>query len=239
MIIYPAMDLMGGRCVRLAQGRFDEATTYAADPGQALAGFAAAGAQWAHVVDLDGARAGAPVQHELIAALARSAPVKLQVAGGFRTRDQIARMFEAGVARVVIGSLAVKAPETVRGFLDDFGGDRLTLALDARIVDGAPIVATAGWTETSAQSLWDVAALYPEARHLLVTDISRDGMLSGANLPLLREAVERLPHLAVQASGGVASLEDLRQLPTAGAIVGKALWEGRIDLREAVRLARA
>jgi len=237
MILYPAMDLMDGRCVRLAQGRFDDATVYSADPAEALARFAAAGAQWAHVVDLDGARAGAPRQHDLIAGLAGSAALELQVAGGFREADQIARMIDAGVGRVVIGSLAVKDPERVNGFLDRFGGDRITLALDVNIVDGTPMVATAGWTETSQQSLWDIAALYPGARHLLVTDISRDGMMTGPNVPLLRDCVERLPHLAVQASGGIASIDDLRGLPTAGAIVGKALWEGKIDLGEALACA--
>ena len=238
MIVYPAMDLMGGRVVRLAQGRFDDATTYAAEPAEALAQFAAAGAEWAHVVDLDGARAGAPVQHNLIAGLAAAAPLQLQVAGGFRSRDQIARMFDAGVGRVVIGSLAVREPERVRGFFAEFG-DRITLSLDVRLVDGVPLVATAGWTEDSGQSLWDVAALYPEARHLLLTDIGRDGMLAGPNFALLEEAGARLPHLAIQASGGVSSLDDLARLTTAGAIVGKALWEGRIDLTEAVTLARA
>jgi phosphoribosylformimino-5-aminoimidazole carboxamide ribotide isomerase len=239
MILYPAMDLMGGRVVRLAQGRFDDATTYAADPAEALAQFAAAGATWAHVVDLDGARAGAPIQHDLIAALASSAPLKLQVAGGFRTRDQIARMFDAGVGRVVIGSLAVKQPELVQAFLAEFGGDRITLSLDVRVVDGTPLVATLGWTEDSGRSLWDIAALYPDARHLLLTDIGRDGMLAGPNFDLLEEAGARLPHLAIQASGGVSSLADLERLTTDGAIVGKALWEGRIALEEAVRLARA
>jgi phosphoribosylformimino-5-aminoimidazole carboxamide ribotide isomerase len=239
MILYPAMDLMDGRCVRLAQGRFDDATVYSSDPAEALAGFAAAGAEWTHVVDLDGARAGAPRQHELIAGLAASAPLKLQVAGGFRDADQIARMLDAGVGRVVIGSLAVKDPARVNQFIDRFGGDSITLALDINIVDGTPMVATAGWTETSRQSLWDVASLYPAARHLLVTDISRDGMMSGPNVELLREAVERLPNLAVQASGGISSLDDLRALPTAGAIIGKALWEGRIDLEEALNLAGA
>lgn len=239
MILYPAMDLMGGRCVRLAQGRFDDATIYSADPAEALAGFAAAGASWAHVVDLDGARAGAPRQHDLIASLAATAPLKLQVAGGFREGDQIERMIDAGVGRVVIGSLAVKDPERVNGFLARFGGDRITLALDVNIIDGTPMVATAGWTESSVLSLWDVAARYPEARHLLVTDISRDGMLSGPNVELLTEAVERLPGLQVQASGGVATIDDLRGLPTAGAIVGKALWEGRIDLKKAIEVAGA
>ena len=234
MIIYPAMDLMGGRVVRLAQGRFEEATTYSADPAEALAGFAEVGAEWAHVVDLDGARAGAPMQHDLIEALARHAPLSLQVAGGFRTREQIGRMFDAGVGRVVIGSLAVKQPELVRGFLEAFGGERITLSLDVRLKEETPYVATAGWTEDSGMSLWDVAELYPEARHLLLTDIGRDGMLAGPIFELLEEAARRLPHLAIQASGGVSSLDDLRRLRTAGAIVGKALWEGRIDLAEAI-----
>lgn len=239
MIVYPAMDLMDGKVVRLAQGRFEDSVTYAADPAEALAQFAAAGAEWAHVVDLDGARAGAPVQHELIASLARHAPFKLQAAGGFRTEDQIWRMLEAGVSRVVVGSLAVNDPKQVSGFLKRFGADRITLSLDVRVTEGIPYVATAGWTENSGRSLWDVAALYPEARHLLLTDIGRDGMLAGPNFELLGEAGERLPNLAIQASGGVSSLDDLRKLATAGAIVGKALWEGRFELREAIRCARS
>jgi phosphoribosylformimino-5-aminoimidazole carboxamide ribotide isomerase len=234
MILYPAMDLMGGRVVRLAQGRFEEATTYNADPAEALARFAAAGAKWAHVVDLDGARAREPVQHALIASLARGSALSLQVAGGFRTRDQLEGMFDAGVSRIVIGSLAVDRPDLVRGFLREFGGERITLSLDVRLVDEVPVVATAGWTEDSGRSLWDVAAFYPEALHLLLTDIGRDGMLSGPNFELLEEAGRRLPHLAIQASGGVSSLDDLRRLRTAGAIVGKALWEGRIGLAEAL-----
>lgn len=239
MIIYPAMDLMGGRVVRLRQGRFDEATAYLEEPLTALNSFAEAGAEWAHVVDLDGARAGCPVQHELIGNLARMAPLKLQVAGGFRERNQLERMFDAGVARVVIGSLAVKRPEQVLAWLAEFGPERITLSLDVRVVDDTPQVAISGWTEDSGRTLWDVAALYPEARHLLLTDIGRDGMLQGPNFALYEEAARRLPQLKIQASGGVSSLGDLERLTTDGAIVGKALWEGRIDLQEALGLARA
>ena len=237
MIVYPAMDLLGGRCVRLAQGRFEAVTRYLTDPADALAGFAASGATWAHVVDLDGARDRSPRQHELIAQIARSAALQLQVAGGFREREHLEMMFEAGVGRVVIGSLAVQQPPAVQGFIADYGGERITLALDVNMVDGVPMVATAGWAETSGLSLWQVADLYPDARHLLITDIGRDGMLSGPNLTLLTEAVERLPHLAIQASGGVASLDDLPTLPTAGVIIGKALWEQRFELAEAIDIA--
>lgn len=237
MILYPAMDLMGGRCVRLAQGRFDNATDYSGDPAAALRRFAEAGAEWAHVVDLDGARAGSPRQHDFIAGLAADAPLKLQVAGGFRTAEQIAFVLDAGVSRVAIGSLAVRDPATVAGFIARFGADRIVLALDVNLVDGVPMTATAGWTETSRRSLWDVAALYPAARHWLITDIARDGMMSGPNVPLVREAAARFPVLKLQASGGVASLADLTALAEAGAdgaIVGKALWEGRIELAEAL-----
>lgn len=233
MILYPAMDLMGGRVVRLRQGRFEDSTSYAADPANTLAEFAAAGAEWAHVVDLDGARIGEPVQHTLIAHLAGAAKLKLQVGGGFRTRDQVAHMLDAGVARVVIGSLAVKRPDIVRAFLAEFGGERITLSLDVRVEDGTPLVVASGWTEASTLSLWVAAALYPEARHILITDVGRDGMLAGPNFLLLEEAIERLPGVRIQASGGVASLDDLRRLRSSAAIVGKAIWEGRFTLAEA------
>ena len=233
MILYPAMDLMGGKVVRLRQGQFDEATSYSENPAQALQAFAEAGAEWAHVVDLDGARTGKPAQHELIADLANTVPLNLQVAGGFRERDQVARMFDAGVKRIVIGSLAVKQPKTVSGFIAEFGPERITLSLDVRISKAGPIVAVSGWAEDSGKSLWDIAALYPQAVHLLLTDIGRDGMLEGPNFALYDEAAQRLPQFCIQASGGVSALADLDRLTTDGVIIGKALWEGRISLEEA------
>lgn len=239
MIIYPAVDLMGGRVVRLRQGRFDDATTYAAEPREALATFAEAGAEWAHVVDLDGARAKAPVQHELIMSLARSSSLKLQVGGGFRTREQVARMLDGGVARVVVGSLAVSDPKRVAGWIDEFGPEHLTLSLDVQVADGVPMVAVSGWTEASGLDLWAVAGLFPAARHLLLTDIARDGMLNGPNLDLLEEAGKRLPNLRIQASGGITSISDLARLRTDGAIIGKAMWDGLIPLQEALFFARA
>jgi len=241
MIVYPAMDLMGGRCVRLAQGNFDQATHYASDPAEALAAFAAEGAEWAHVVDLDGARAGAPRQHDLIAELASNAPLKIQAAGGVRSADHVARLLHAGAARVVIGSLAVQQPETVRDLSAKFGRYRITIALDVRVAGGTPLVATHGWAEESRLSLYDVASMF-DGGHMLVTDISRDGMLSGPNLDLIREAASRLTSWEVQASGGVSDAPQLRELweaGAAGAIVGKALWEGRFSIEEALAYAGA
>jgi phosphoribosylformimino-5-aminoimidazole carboxamide ribotide isomerase len=239
MIVYPAMDLMGGKPVRLRQGKFDDPTIYSSDRHAALKSFADAGAVWAHVVDLDGARARQPRQHDFIAALARSTGLKLQVGGGFRTRDHIARALDWGIARVVVGSLAATDPSQVNEWIDEFGPERICLSLDVRLENGTPMVATGGWQEASGATLWDVAGCFPNARHMLITDIGCDGMLEGPNFALYDEATERLGHLAIQASGGIRSLDDLKRLNTAGAILGKALWEGRISLNQALSYAGA
>ena len=241
MIIYPAIDLLDGCCVRLTQGRFDEAVRYSAYPVEALRQFEAEGAEWAHIVDLDGAREGNPRQHEMIADFVDATELKLQVAGGIRDAGQIEFLLGEGVDRVVIGSLAVTAPDVVQGFFDRFGGDRITLALDVMLLEEVPMVATSGWTETSPHTLWDVARRFPDAHQLLVTDIGRDGMMGGPNLDLVRELAERLPGMSIQASGGVSSLADIAALTgagAAGAIVGKALWERKFGLGEAIALAR-
>lgn len=237
MIVYPAMDLIDGRCVRLRQGRFEDATVYAPSPAEAIEGFEAAGAQWVHVVDLDGARSGAAAQHELFGELASRSTLKLQVAGGIRSERDLERLFDAGISRAVIGSLAVTAPDMVCEFLARFGADRIVLALDIRFREGRPLVATSGWQQDSGASLWDIAGRYPGARHMLITDIGRDGMLRGPNVDLIAEAVERLPAMEIQASGGISSARDLGSLKrcgAAGAIVGKALWEGQLTLEEAL-----
>jgi phosphoribosylformimino-5-aminoimidazole carboxamide ribotide isomerase len=242
MIIYPAIDLIGGRCVRLRQGRFDEATFYSAHPFEALDRFEAAGAQWAHIVDLDGACAGSPQQHGVLRELARHSGLKLQVAGGIRSIGDLESLFDAGVSRAVIGSLAVEDPALSAMFLTSFGPERIALALDVRLENDQPYVTTSGWQQTSKSTLWEVSELYPNARHILITDIGRDGMMSGPNLDLITNAAQRLPNAQVLASGGVSSLEDLDALDragAAGAIIGKALWEGRIQLSEVIRHARA
>ena len=241
MKLIPAIDLIGGRCVRLAQGDFARETAYSNDPEAALSDFAAGGATLAHLVDLDGAQAGEPRQHGLFERLAASAPVALQVAGGFRTAEQVARVLDAGVRRVVIGSLALTDPTGFAAMLDCFGPDRLTLALDVRLEDGTATVATHGWSRGSANGLNEVLHRFPAVRHLLVTDIARDGMLGGPNVALTRAIVRDFPQVQLQASGGVAGLADLQALREAGAaaaIVGKAIWEGRFTVAEGVSHAR-
>ena len=241
MKLLPAIDLIGGRCVRLSQGDFSRETSYLDDPATALAGFLDGGATDAHLVDLDGARSGAPCQHDLFARLAASTPLQVQVAGGFRTADQVAAMLDAGVARVVIGSLALTDPAGFTAMLTRFGPDRLTLALDVRLDGDAAMVATHGWEVGSGRTLADVLGQFPAVRHLLVTDIARDGMLSGPNIALMRSILADFPNVELQASGGVATLADLDALRATGAasaIVGKAIWENKFTVAEGIAHAR-
>ena len=238
MIVYPAIDLMDGACVRLRQGRFNEASVYPEEPAEGARRFAAAGAAWIHVVDLDGARHGAPRQHDLFGGIAAAGEAKVQAAGGFADEDSVSAALEAGVARVVLGSLAVDQPKAAGALLARFGSERIALALDVRLDEaGQPILATRGWTTSAGASLWTVAERYPGLRHLLVTDIARDGVLAGPNLSLVAAIRRRLPNARLQASGGIASLADiaaLREAGAAGAIVGRAIWEGRMDAAAAI-----
>ena len=244
MIVYPAIDLRDGVCVRLMHGRFDAVTRYDDDPAARLAAFRAAGADWAHIVDLDGAEAGRAMQHALIGELAAAIDIRIQSGGGVRSADDIRRLLDAGVSRVVVGSLAVSDPEAVSGWLERFGPDCITLAIDVRADGDRYIPALKGWTEAADIDLWAALDRYPpgSARHLLVTDVGRDGALTGPNLDLLAEIHQRRPDLWLQASGGVADVSDLtgaRSVGASGAIVGRALYEGRFTLQQALEAARA
>lgn len=239
MIIYPAIDLSEGECVRLYQGDFGSKTVYARDPLVPAREFQRAGAEWLHVVDLDGARRGAASQTEAILALARGTDLKMQVGGGIREATQIETLLNGGVDRVVVGSRAVDAPSEVRDWLSAFGPDGLVLAFDVRMKRGVPFPSTHGWQTKSTTPLWDILAEYQGSglRHVLCTDIERDGTLAGPNRALYGEIRRRCPELQVLASGGVSTLVDLRSLKRlrlAGTIVGKALYEKRFALSEAL-----
>lgn len=241
MLIMPAIDLKDGRCVRLRQGEFSTATVYEVDPFAQLRAFASAGAEWVHIVDLDGARGGAPEQHALVRKLAQASQIKLQVGGGVRSKDDAARLLEAGVGRVVVGTAAVREPEAVAGWIEAFGNERICAAFDLRAgaVGAAAEVAIEGWSAGGGLTLDDAMNLYPQdlLRHVLVTDISRDGELLGPNVELIAGLVAERPDLKVQASGGAASLEDLVLLRGAGAaaaIIGRALYERRFTLEDAL-----
>lgn len=239
-IVYPALDIREGRVVRLLQGDYAQQTTYGDDPLPRAQAFAAAGASWMHLVDLDAARAGGYTLAPLLASIASQTGLKVQTGGGVRSRDDVARILDAGATRVVVGSVSVREPDTVIGWLREFGPERLTIALDARQTeDGRWLLPVHGWTETAEDTLDVLAQRYAEAgmQHLLCTDIARDGMLSGPNIALYQHLAARLPGVAVQASGGVRDADDVAQAKAVGcggAILGKALLEGRMTLEGAL-----
>lgn len=238
--VYPALDIRDGQVVRLLQGDYAQQTTYGDDPLPRAQAFAAAGAQWMHLVDLDAARAGGYTLAPLLSRIATSTALHVQTGGGVRDRDDVARILDAGASRVVIGSLAVREPARVLAWLQEFGAERLTIALDTRQGDdGVWRLPVHGWTETADVILDELAVRYAQAgmRHLLCTDIARDGMLSGPNLGLYAHLSRLLPGVAVQASGGVRDVDDVaavRAAGCAGAVLGKALLEGRMRLQEAL-----
>lgn len=236
--IIPAIDLRAGRVVRLAQGDYARQTTYPDDPVALAASYAAAGARWLHLVDLDGAKDGGLANLPVIEALARTG-LRVQAGGGVRGVADVHRLLDAGVERVVLGSVAIRDPSRVASWLERHGGERFTIALDTRWADDRWTLPSAGWTQAELRTLDELAPWYAAhgARHLLCTDIERDGMLAGFNLPLYRHLAEIAPGLAVQASGGVRSVEDIRAAQDAGArgvILGRALLEGRFTLAEAL-----
>lgn len=240
MIIYPAIDLARGECVRLHQGDFASKKVYSREPLEVARGFERDGGRWVHVVDLDGARDGSASQTEAVLALVRETSLAVQAGGGIREGAQIEVLLSGGVERVIVGSRAVEAPEETRAWLAEFGSERLVLAFDVRVRDGVPFPATRGWQTDGTASLWDVLGGFEGSglRYLLCTDIERDGTLGGPNTALYREIRWRFLGIDVLASGGVSELEDLRALkrvPVAGAIVGKALYENRFTLSEALK----
>lgn len=236
--IIPAIDLRDGRVVRLRQGDYAQQTTYSNDPAELARHYLHDGALWLHVVDLDGARSGKLDNLAVIRAMAADG-LQVQAGGGVREEDDLRRLFDVGVQRVVLGSVAIREPETVARWLDTWGGERITIALDTRRIDDRWALPSAGWTETEARTLDELAPWYAAhgAHHLLCTDIDRDGMLAGFNLDLYRHLADIAPQLAVQASGGVRSLADIRAARDVGArgvILGRALLEGRFTLEEAL-----
>jgi phosphoribosylformimino-5-aminoimidazole carboxamide ribotide isomerase len=237
MILYPAIDLKDGRCVRLLRGDMASATVFGEDPAAQAAAFAAAGAGWLHVVDLNGAHAGAPVNATAVAGILGAVGIPVQLGGGIRDLATIEGWLGRGVARVILGTAAVRDPGLVRAAGRTFPG-RIAVGIDAR----AGRVAVAGWAETTELSATELARRFEDAgvAALIFTDIDRDGALGGPNVAAtaaLAEAV-RIP---VIASGGVGSLADLEVLKTRvpsldGVICGRALYDGRVDLAAAVRL---
>jgi phosphoribosylformimino-5-aminoimidazole carboxamide ribotide isomerase len=232
MELWPAIDLRGGRCVRLLQGDYERETVFGDDPVAMARQFVAAGARRLHIVDLDGAKAGTPVQAALVERIVQAAGVPCQIGGGIRTLETARRYAAAGVARIVVGSIAIEQPPLLDELATALPG-RIVLGLDAR--DGH--VAVRGWIETSPLTALDVARRHENLplAAIVYTDIATDGTLGGPNLPALRDMVNTVK-LPVVASGGIATAADLAQvaaLGAAGCIVGRALYDGGLSLTAA------
>ncbi|MBO8158871.1 1-(5-phosphoribosyl)-5-[(5-phosphoribosylamino)methylideneamino]imidazole-4-carboxamide isomerase [Thermosyntropha sp.] len=240
MIIYPAIDIKDGKCVRLVQGKAEDKKVYANNPVDMALHFVQKGAKYLHIVDLDGAFAGKPQNREAIKSIAEKASIPFQVGGGLRTEKDVEEILGLGAARVIIGTRAVSSPDFVKKLLDRFGEDRIVLGIDAR--DG--MVAVSGWVETAAVNAVDFGIKMRKlgVKTAIVTDISRDGMLGGPNFAFIRQMAEKTG-LEVIASGGVSSIENIRELKkletvgVKGAVIGKALYEGKVKLKDALLAA--
>lgn len=236
----PAIDVRDGRVVRLQQGDYTRQTTYAMDPLDLAQDYNAQGAGLLHVVDLDAARRGGFSLYPLLAAIRRTTTLRLQAGGGIRNRAQLVALFEAGAERVVIGTLALTEKALVKSWLEEFGPDAITLAFDVRPdAHGNWHCASHGWTALADDMLDDTIAYYRDSglKHLLCTDIARDGLLAGYNLDLYRRLQTRWPALALQASGGASRIGDIqavKALGVSGAVLGRALLEDRFTLSEAI-----
>lgn len=239
MQLYPAIDMKNGQCVRLRQGAFKDITIYSDAPEKVAAHWQEKGASFLHLVDLDGALAGYSVNEEVIRRIADTVSIPIEIGGGIRSKEAVERMLDLGVRRVIIGTKAAEHPVFLRDMVRTFGEEAIVAGVDAK--DG--MVAVEGWEKVSSLTASDLCLTMKEygVRHIVYTDISRDGMLSGPNVEATRKLTEETG-LDIIASGGVSCMEDLKCLHEAGirgAIIGKALYENRIDLAEAVRLYEA
>lgn len=239
-MIIPAIDLIDGQVVRLYQGDYAQQTTFSLSPLEQLKSYQAQGAKLLHIVDLTGAKDPTKRQTELIANLVSKLDTPIQVGGGIRTETQLNELLEIGVSRVVIGSLAVKEPQLVKSWFEKYGADAICLALDVNINEqGEKIVAVSGWQTGGGKSLESLVEEYKSVglKHALVTDISRDGTLQGANNQLYQEIAECYPEILWQASGGIATLDDVdavKQSGASGIIIGKALLINQFNVEEAI-----
>ncbi len=238
MNVIPAIDLRQGKCVRLYQGDFARQTDYSEDP-VALAGvYKTMGFSDLHIVDLDGARSGQQENQEIIRSIIDSSDLAVQIGGGIRSAVELESWLDSGVARVVIGSLAIIRPRLVSDWLNKYGSEKIVLALDVTLDEaGTPQLATHGWTRSADMTLWQCIDIYLTVglQHVLCTDISRDGAMSGPNIALYAQLLEQYPHIQLQASAGVRDIDDLKALNSIGvpaAISGRALLEGKIKTEE-------
>ncbi|NVK25432.1 MAG: 1-(5-phosphoribosyl)-5-[(5-phosphoribosylamino)methylideneamino]imidazole-4-carboxamide isomerase [Gammaproteobacteria bacterium] len=249
-MLIPAIDLIDGSVVRLYQGDYGQKTEYKVSPVDLVKDYAAQGADWLHIVDLTGAKDTSKRQLTLIKEMVDTGVMKFQAGGGIRSEDDVKQLLDVGVSRVVIGSLAVKEPELVKSWVSKYGSEAIVLALDVNIdAEGKKSIATHGWQENSGVELEAVLEdfLTVGLKHVLCTDISKDGTLQGPNQLLYKELAERFPNISWQASGGMSCLDDIKQLKPSlvgsgdenatpsGIILGRALLEGKFTVEDAIQ----
>ncbi|BDD09827.1 1-(5-phosphoribosyl)-5-[(5-phosphoribosylamino) methylideneamino] imidazole-4-carboxamide isomerase [Fulvitalea axinellae] len=236
MKIIPAIDLIGGKCVRLTKGDYDTKKEYHSDPLEVAKNFEGAGIERLHLVDLDGAKAGKIINYKVLERIASKTGLKIDFGGGLRTDDDVRIAFESGAGQITGGSIAVKNRPLFESWIAKYGPDKIILGAD--VIDEK--IAVSGWQETSSLDLYEFLESYWETglREVICTDVSKDGMLQGAATELYKKMMERFPDMRLIASGGVATMDDLHELSEIGcfgAITGKAIYEGRISLREIER----
>lgn len=235
MIVIPAIDIIGGRCVRLTKGDYSVCKVYGDDPVEIAKGYADAGFTRLHVVDLDGAKASGVVNLPVLEKICAFTPLEVDFGGGIKSDADLTRVFGAGAAMACIGSVAVTDAEMVRGWLERYSGDRIIVGADVK----DDKVCIHGWKTVTDTTIFDLAQMYsPHLKYLMCTDIARDGMLQGPSLDLYRHILERLPGIRLIASGGVSGEQDMEELDRLGVpevIVGKAIYEGRITLDRLVQ----
>ena len=237
MIIIPAIDLIKGQCVRLTKGDYDTTKVYNTNPLEVAQEFEQAGLTHLHLVDLDGARKREVVNWDILEQIAKNTSLKIDFSGGLSNQEQVKRAYDLGAYKVTIGSIAVKRPDTFKQWIVDYGAENMILGAD--VIDRN--IAIHGWETASEVSILDFIHGYflCGIRHVMCTDVSKDGMLEGAAVNLYKEILSAFPEIKLVASGGVSNLQDLKDLKDAGcasAIVGKAIYEGRVTLQELVQL---
>ena len=239
-MIIPALDLIEGQVVRALPGDYGKVTEYKVDPIKQFNAYFDAGSEWLHLVDLTGAKNTKERQLSLIGQLLSGTPANIQIGGGIRTEQDVIDLLNAGAKRVVVGSTAVREPQRVKSWIQKYGVEQIVLALDINVdAQGQRKVAISGWQEDSGVTIEDLLDSYLEVglKHVLCTDISRDGTLSGSNVELYRDLCRQYPQIKFQSSGGIGSLDDiaaLRGTGVAGVIVGRALLDGKFSVEESI-----
>ena len=240
MIIYPAIDLIDGKCVRLKNGDFNKKKIYNLNPINVAKKFKKDGAEWLHVIDLNGAKNQYNRQIELIKSIIKNSGLRVQVGGGIRSFEDINELIKIGAERIIVGSLAIKKPELTKKILKFYDPEKICIATDILNLNGQNLVSVSGWQESSSITVEDLIKdlLKYKLKHVLCTDISKDGTLKGPNFKLYSSLQEEFKNIHFQASGGISSLNDLKNLTTDGVILGKSLYEERFTLKEAIKVSK-